>query len=286
MAVIKSGASTDQWTIDSTSKAGRVTLYDASGNPLTTVAVSGAVNQGSPNTVANGWPVKVTDGTNVLGTSANPIEETTQSESPTGSAVPAEATYIAGNKAGVLTGVTLDANNNLGVNISDIGGNVAVAKGTQGAAAVTTQDFKDAGRSKVILTLTKALAITTEALVTLTQKKGDATTTTGTFYTVTAGKTLRLQSMFISITSAAASISSLAVRLREGASGGGAVTVTSDIIAELEVSNPAAAIAASGQSWFIFPDGLELAGGQQIGVSELSNLATGSVTIVVVGYEY
>ena len=31
MAVIKSGVSTDQWTIDPVSKAGRVTLYDSSG---------------------------------------------------------------------------------------------------------------------------------------------------------------------------------------------------------------------------------------------------------------
>lgn len=34
MAVIKSGASTDQWTIDATSKSGRVTLYDSSGRSL------------------------------------------------------------------------------------------------------------------------------------------------------------------------------------------------------------------------------------------------------------
>src|SRR5262245_28630125 len=30
-------------------------------------------DQGAPNTLANGWPVKVTDGYNVLGTSANPL---------------------------------------------------------------------------------------------------------------------------------------------------------------------------------------------------------------------
>lgn len=35
MAVIKSGSSTDQWTIDPASKAGRVSLYDASGNLIT-----------------------------------------------------------------------------------------------------------------------------------------------------------------------------------------------------------------------------------------------------------
>lgn len=34
MAVIRSGATADEWTIDPTSKAGRVTLYDAAGNPL------------------------------------------------------------------------------------------------------------------------------------------------------------------------------------------------------------------------------------------------------------
>jgi len=34
MAVIKSGASTDQWSIDAVSKAGRVTLYDSTGREL------------------------------------------------------------------------------------------------------------------------------------------------------------------------------------------------------------------------------------------------------------
>lgn len=30
-------------------------------------------NQGTPNTPANGWPVKITDGVNILGTPANPL---------------------------------------------------------------------------------------------------------------------------------------------------------------------------------------------------------------------
>jgi hypothetical protein len=33
----------------------------------------GTVNQGTPNTPANSWPVEVTDGTNILGTSAHPV---------------------------------------------------------------------------------------------------------------------------------------------------------------------------------------------------------------------
>src|SRR5208337_3683028 len=118
----------------------------------------------------------------------------------------------------------------------------------------------DSGRSKVILTLTKATSITTEALVTLTQKKGDAVTSTGTSYTVTAGKTLRLQAMLLSATLTVAGITAVAVRLREGASGGGAVSATSDIITEIEVSANIATIGVSTQQELVFPDGLELVG--------------------------
>ena len=45
MARIKSGAGTDLWTIDSVSKAGRVSLYDALGNILNTQPVSGTFFQ-------------------------------------------------------------------------------------------------------------------------------------------------------------------------------------------------------------------------------------------------
>lgn len=48
----------------------------------TAIPISGSItissgtvtaNQGTPNTLANGWPVEITDGTNVLGTSAHPL---------------------------------------------------------------------------------------------------------------------------------------------------------------------------------------------------------------------
>src|ERR1044072_7677895 len=38
MAVIKSGASTDQMTVDATSKAARITLYDTAGTAISTAA--------------------------------------------------------------------------------------------------------------------------------------------------------------------------------------------------------------------------------------------------------
>lgn len=170
-----------------------------------------------------------------------------------------------------------------------IGANVS-AKGAQGANALAVQNLIDSGRSKVVLTLTKSASITTEALVTLTQKKGDATTTTGTSYTVTAGKTLRIQSMFVSIlvTTALTTVQNVAVRLREGAAAGGAVSVASDIVAELETSATAVTAGAGGQSWQAWPDGIEIAAGQNIGISELAVGTAGdaTVTIVVHGFEY
>ena len=165
----------------------------------------------------------------------------------------------------------------------------AAAKGTLGTLVLSVQEPKDINRTKVVLTLTKATGVTSEALVSMTIKKGDATTTTGTSYTVTAGKTLRLQSMFLGVTNiTTATIVNVAARLREGAAGGGALSVASDIISQLEagvVGSPAA-LQLSGQSWKVFPDGVEIAGGQTIGISELASSANSAVSIELTGYEY
>lgn len=160
-------------------------------------------------------------------------------------------------------------------------------KGTQGAFFLGVQDAKDTGRTKVVLTLTKVAGITSEALVTMTIKKGTAATVTGTSYTVSAGKTLRLQSWFLGVTNiTTATLLNVAARLREGAAGGGALSATSDIIAELETGNPTATLATSGQASDRWPDGLEIAANQQIGVSELASSVNSAVTIVIVGFEY
>lgn len=165
-----------------------------------------------------------------------------------------------------------------------------VAKGTQGTTAEPTQDLKDSGRSKVILSSVKVTSITTEALLTLTQKKGDATVTTGTSYTVTAGKTLRIQSisMYAEMTTAATA-AWVSCRLREGAASGGAVSATSDIVDIVESSTIAVTdVIGMGVPPAIvnFPDGLEIAGGQTLGISELALNVDLSVTIVVIGFEY
>lgn len=159
--------------------------------------------------------------------------------------------------------------------------------GTAGTYFLMVKTAQDSDRVKKIFSLTKGTGITTEALVSLTIKSGDATPTTSTSYTVTAGKTLRLQSIFLGVTNiTSAAVANVAIRVREGAAGGGAVSVTSDIIAELEAGGQSATLQTSGQNQLTWPDGIEIAGGQQIGISELADSVDAAVTIVMHGFEY
>src|SRR5207253_2395672 len=62
---------------------------DAGGNLLVSGITAGGVtaNQGTPNTIANAWPVKITDGTNTLALTGTSINvNVTASALPTGAA--------------------------------------------------------------------------------------------------------------------------------------------------------------------------------------------------------
>ncbi len=200
---------------------------------------------------------------------------------------------IVTNTATIATNTANETNGTQKTQVSDptslTAANV-VAKGTQGANALATQNLKDSGRSKVILTSVRVASITTEALLSLTQLKGDGTTTTGTSYTVTAGKTLRIQSMKLyAQLNTAVTAAYVSCRLREGAAGGGAVSATSNIIAIAESNTVAVTdIVGIGAPPLIvnFPDGLEIAGGQQLGISEIALNVDLTVTVVMIGYEY
>ena len=96
-------------------------------------------NQGNPNTLAEAWPVEITDGTNVLGTSAHPMEvagtvtAANPSVSATGAAVPADATMAgATNPSGDLEPLSVDASGYLEVNVKagSAGNSAASATGS------------------------------------------------------------------------------------------------------------------------------------------------------------
>lgn len=87
----------------------------------------------------------------------------------------------------------------------------------------------------------------------------------------------------------AATAAWVSCRLREGAASGGAVSATSDIVDIVESSTIAVTdVIGMGVPPTIvnFPDGLEIAGGQTLGISELALNVDLSVTVIVVGFEY
>src|ERR1700675_1343827 len=61
------------FTLGKTTRAASLPVTIASNQSA--IPVSGTVtsNQGTPNTIANSWPVEITNGTNILGTPSNPL---------------------------------------------------------------------------------------------------------------------------------------------------------------------------------------------------------------------
>lgn len=173
---------------------------------------------------------------------------------------------------------------NLHMTLDDgAGGNPAntVVKGTQAARALGVQDLKDSGRTPVVLYLDSIAGVTTEALATMNINKG-GTVTTGTSYTVTAGKTLRVQSVYISVRASSAALVSARARLRSAAT----VSATSPIFATIEASSVSATAQSQQANDQPIPDGLEFAGGQQVGISQIASATTADLTVCIIGYEY
>src|SRR5579864_753952 len=97
-----------------TSNTGQLhTIIDSATLGTVTVAGTVAANQGTPNTLANAWPVEVTDGTNVLGTAANPlrVDPTGTTAQPVSGSVSVSNFPATQNIAGVTTdGTTAETN--------------------------------------------------------------------------------------------------------------------------------------------------------------------------------
>lgn len=107
----------------STNIAGTVTVQGLTGGEAVSVSGTLVANQGTAGTVAGSWPVELTDGNNVLGTSAHPLVTTMISGSisvvnasvgTTGSATPGSATNIGGiDGNGQFHGIAVSASGSL-----------------------------------------------------------------------------------------------------------------------------------------------------------------------------
>jgi hypothetical protein len=267
----------------------------ARSNQTTTAAGVQDVNivgsLGLTNSVTNGTFIAITDNITKVGVIAATTALKTDMSSVAGTAtVTATAGVqkvgIVGNAGGVLDAVTGAAvpANAIQVGASDgtllqpLSINV---KGTQGARGLAVQELKDAGRTVVVLYVDNIVAPATEALQTMNINRG-GTISTATSYTVTAGKTFRIQSVTLA-SQVNTGIGAVKARIRAAAT----VLVTSPIYCTLFASpSTTTGTADVGNAEQVFPDGLEIAAGQQVGISTLSQTNTGNATVCIVGYEY
>lgn len=190
-----------------------------------------------------------------------------------------------GNLRGTVNAVVTDSTFSL-VGTATVTVNNALTKGTQGTVGLSTQDLKDAGRTYVVLVATGVAGVTTEALFSFQQNKGGTVTQSVTSYTITSGKTLRIQGLYCSNRDGAATISWTRANIRSSIVG--ATVAASALVFGLETGGSGALTGATGDFAALIPDGLEIAGNGtvSIGVSHLDQATTNLVTCTLVGYEY
>jgi hypothetical protein len=149
--------------------------------------------------------------------------------------------------------------------------------------------FTASARTLVTLTADAVTPAASDTLVTVAKLVGDTTTSGVTTYAVSAGKTLHLQTLTISLTSSTTTINKVRVRLRTLSSG--ACIATSPLVATYEVAwmSPTTPVAnAPGASITVdFPDGMEFSGAtRNVCFSAIGAAANGTLTITAVGFEY
>jgi hypothetical protein len=169
------------------------------------------------------------------------------------------------------------------------------AKGTQASLATPVQDIKDTGRTYITYyaVAASASATTVEAMISLTRSVNTVgsgpTSTSGSSFTITAGKTFRIQNITIATrghATATAQATTFTLRSQEGT-----VTTGSNRVLSSRCATPATALAWD-RAMFIIPDGFEIAGSlggtTQIGISANSVYVTNSPTwdVTIIGYEY
>jgi hypothetical protein len=165
---------------------------------------------------------------------------------------------------------------------------IGYAASNNGYPLTQVQELKDSGRTPVVLFADSLTGITTEALATLSINKGGVTSS-ATSYTVTAGKTLRIQCFTLSVVGSTTTAVTSRARVRAAAT----VSATSPVFIAATAGTPAAAANVSGHYSVPITDGLEVAGGQQVGISHIESSAVGGststgtgVSFYLVGYEY
>ena len=160
--------------------------------------------------------------------------------------------------------------------------NCAAVKGTLANLLFSVQQPKDCGRVMRVFSATFTPAVV-EGMVTLTPITDGVAGGTVSSFTVSAGKRLRLQALMLSITNTTAVIRGTQCTLRMSASG--AVTTASPSISAIGAATPAATAQLASAEQIQLPDGIELSGTMQFGISATGTALAGT-TVILVGFEY
>jgi hypothetical protein len=165
------------------------------------------------------------------------------------------------------------------------GGNSAsvTAKGTQGANALTTQNILDSGRVSFVAVASAVTGVTTEALVSLTPVRTVTAGAAATTLTVTAGKTLRIQSLVLTIRNTTTTQAGAIIRVRMNNT---TVTATSQEFFAVGATTVGAIAGYASSSSFDMPNEFEISGTTQFGISQLCSSASCTLDIMLCGFEY
>lgn len=159
-----------------------------------------------------------------------------------------------------------------------------VAKGTQGANAVTTQDMKDSGRQSWSFGCTGTAGVVNETILSCIATTDLVAGGAANTYTVPAGKRLRIQSLSTVWRNPTAVAGGVTVRLRAAPSGN--ATATSPLLATVHASSALATIGAGAGGDVSLPDGLELPAGASLCLTQAAITTAAGVEARLVGYLY
>lgn len=153
-------------------------------------------------------------------------------------------------------------------------------------AAVTSitnpiTEKKDTGRQQLFLSWENVAGVTAESapVVFTSGSRGAVALPAATSYTVSAGKTLRIQAVTLMLGQNGSTACNYRVRLRQAA----AVTNTSPVIFFAAAGGPSNTCSAFAVP---IPDGLDIPSGQQIALTHIDTATGGVFSVSLVGFEY
>jgi hypothetical protein len=126
---------------------------------------------------------------------------------------------------------------------------------------------------------------TADTLLTIVKATSHVDAAGTTSIAVTAGKTLRITGIAVSLKANAAAAAFCTVTIRVNPSG--AAVIGSPIQFRVDLGNTAATIGAADKFSMTLPEGsMELSGAMQLGISLAAQATTNIVSINLLGYEY